>query len=34
MLIISGKNNGNDKFLINQLKMFALNKTTALPQDV
>ena len=28
------KNNRNEKNLINQLKIFALNKTTALLQDV
>ena len=33
MIITSGKN-GNDKYLINHLKIFALNKTTALLQDV
>ena len=28
------KNNGNEKIIISQYKIFALNKTTALLQDV
>ena len=28
------KNNGNNKIFINQYKIFALNKTTALLQDM
>ena len=34
IVALSGKNTGNVKIFIDQCKIFALNKTTALLQDV